>query len=795
LWAQSPDTTHARLPAPADSVQYAAETIEYVNPEHLLMLDGNAMIRYRTAKLKADHIRYNTQTQDLMAWGVPVLWDGDQKVVGDRLIYNVGSGRGTIFQGFSVTEFNRGKKGMFSGVRIHKVGPSTMNVVDGSFTTCDAKCPHYYFTSHKIKLYHRDRAIAKPIYLKFRDVPVFVLPYAIFPIQRKNRQSGLIVPTFGEQGFLQADSERYIEDLGYYFALSDYHDLALYFSYGERRGWWWEANWRYNLRYVFNGTIRYEQRHIPISGGKRKEWQARWNHNQQIDETASLRANVNLSSSQNFYSNSLDFDEQPTRSIRSTITLQKQWTFGSGSVALEETRTFDTDETGKEIETQNQRLPVINFSMRYPTLPLFPFVPEETYWEGISLNPSSRFNAQRTKTTGSPEQTDITTSHSLGISLPALDLFPLSFNPSIRYSETWNKMKYEVSGRHKSATLSASISARTKIIGLFQPGIAGIEMLRHTINPTISYSYSPFRRIHSDGTIFPLMNWDYDVERSDPSKELPISVQHIFDLKWRRDSHLTEIDSVGIDTTASFQGSLSPSSSAPKEKKIQLARLNFSTRYNFGRVSHPWADLNSSLQMNPLDAFQVQLGDTKLNRFSLNWNTRHDTQTWELQSVSFDASASIGGKIGSALPDSTASSTAQWTWFDLDTLTVSHNRPLAEEISFGTRHPERLSGKRDWSFSATWRYESSAGGGKRITGRFRFDFKPTAKWQVTYHNSYDFQDQTIRSQSFNFTRDLHCWQATFSWNMRPGYWDYRFRFSIIDLPDIQIEQDQREFRR
>ena len=66
--------------------------------------------------------------------------------------------------------------------------------------------------------------VTGPVYLVLEDVPLYPigLPFCFFPFS-STYSSGIIMPTFGDEstrGF-------FLRDGGYYFALSDYMDLAL----------------------------------------------------------------------------------------------------------------------------------------------------------------------------------------------------------------------------------------------------------------------------------------------------------------------------------------------------------------------------------------------------------------------------------------------------------------------------------------------------------------------------------------------------------------------------------------
>ncbi len=59
---------------------------------------------------------------------------------------------------------------------------------------------------------------------------------------------------------------------------------------------------------------------------------------------------------------------------------------------------------------------------------------------------------------------------------------------------------------------------------------------------------------------------------------------------------------------------------------------------------------------------------------------------------------------------------------------------------------------------------------------------------ITMNGTYDFSKKEIISKSFNVKKDLHCWEASFTYNSFGSRWDYNFRVYIKKLPDVKIEK-------
>ena len=130
------------------------------------------------------------------------------------------------------------------------------------------------------------------------DVPLpIALPFGYFPFT-KDYSSGIIFPTFGEdynRGF-------YLRGGGYYFAISDYVDLALRGEIYTKGSWGVSGHTSYTKRYRFRGnfdfsylTTIYGDKGSP-DYSKQTNFQVVWSHSQDTK----ANPNMNFSASVNF---------------------------------------------------------------------------------------------------------------------------------------------------------------------------------------------------------------------------------------------------------------------------------------------------------------------------------------------------------------------------------------------------------------------------------------------------------------------------------------------------------------
>jgi hypothetical protein len=70
--------------------------------------------------------------------------------------------------------------------------------------------------------------------------------------------------------------------------------------------------------------------------------------------------------------------------------------------------------------------------------------------------------------------------------------------------------------------------------------------------------------------------------------------------------------------------------------------------------------------------------------------------------------------------------------------------------------------------------------------------QPTDLWTMAWRTSYDVTDGRFSDHMVTFTRDMHEWQAHFDFlKTATGNWQFRFEVSLLDLPDLHFDFDQR----
>ena len=206
-------------------------------------LRGQVEIHYRTFVLYADEITYNSATGDATLEGHVVLDGGpnDEHIQAGHGRYNIRTEVGRFYDVIGTTGLRlRGGHTLltsstpfaFTGKLVEKTGPDHYVVHDGTVTTCELPKPKWIFSARKVvvdvggnaKIYHST--------FRIKGVPIFYFPFATHPVEHLGRQSGFLIPNFGNssrKGFIAGESV--------YWAIDRSMDATVGADYYSLRGW------------------------------------------------------------------------------------------------------------------------------------------------------------------------------------------------------------------------------------------------------------------------------------------------------------------------------------------------------------------------------------------------------------------------------------------------------------------------------------------------------------------------------------------------------------------------------
>ncbi|HMB99912.1 MAG TPA: putative LPS assembly protein LptD [Flavobacteriaceae bacterium] len=819
-----------------DIVKYSATDYTSFNQnEQKLYLYNNAHITYEDMDITAGIIVIDYSINEVYAGRIkdslgnysqnPIFKQGADVIEPDSIRFNFDTEKALIFN--SRTEQSGG---YIDAELTKKMNDSVYFVRNAKFTTSkDQEDPEYYFLLRKAKIVPGEKVATGLTNLFIYDVPTPIgLPFAYFPLTKK-QTSGVIMPTFGEEN----QRGYFLQNGGYYFAISDYFDLAVLGDYYTNGSYGLRLESAYAKRYKFRGNVgfRYESIINSEKGfpdySKSTIYNIRWSHSQDGKASPNSRfsASVNLGSSK-YYKNSanqINTNSFLNNTLSSSVSYSKAFQ-GEPQVNLSVTATHSQNTNTEQI---NMTLPTLQGSVGR----IFPFAPKIGTKKGIIQNVNFQYNLRaenRIQTTDSlffkKEMFDEAKS-GFQHTIPLTTNFKLfkyfSMSASTNFQEVWtfktvNKfydnindeiVEETINGFDSYRTYNFSTSLGTTIYGMFNFEKEGqdkkIKAIRHVMRPSISYNINPafdnyydtFEVIDANGTTI-------------SEEEYTRFEDAIFGAPSNRFS-----SSMGISVSNNLEAKVRDKDSTATEPKkiVLLNNLNFSTSYNFAADSLKWSPVRLSggtqffdKKMNvnfgaTLDPYALDNNNTRINTFNIN----NGGSLFRLTSANLTMNYSISSKEFSGGKDNERSRKESLQSGGRDDDMFGRAEDFSDPRFYEDDEEEEDDKSEFYNYKVPWslrlaysinysnqRRENTISSNSLM---FSGDVELSPKWSVNASSGYDFKNNGFTYTSLGFERDLLSWRMSFNWVPFSSRSSWYFFIGIKSgiLSDIKYDQRRR----
>ncbi len=786
----------------------ARDSIRFEINRKFLRLSGKSKVEYKNQKLESEIIEFYLDNSLLVAqgmrnaygqlFGYPIFTDNKETYFGEKISYNFRTKQGTITLG----ETQIGE-GYYFGQKLKKVDEDEFFVEGGCYTTCNAPHPHYYFGSPRMKVIPGDKVFVDPLIFYVEDLPIFILPIGLYFPNRSGRQSGLIVPSF----FFSQRRGVTIENLGLYLALSDYYDTRFSANFYSKGGVLVKnfTQWKYRNELEGSLDVSYGRVRMTVDEPYQQTWGLQVRHNHRLNPFESYNAEVSFYSKDFFRQTSTDLLVRQTLDLNSRASYNRTFENGS-SVSLGYFRS-------QNIVTQEYtESPTLQYSI--PQFNPFSFS-NNSFLRGITLQYSFGANYSKSKRL---RDTTFLFSHSsklshnpvLNFPLPKLGYFNLtpffsfSLNNYFRkitkvFDPTDSTVRETITnGFFGEYNYRLGLNLSTKLYGIVKPKLFGINALRHTLSPSLQYSYSP-----------------------DLSAEKFGFYGKYFDLKQNREVIYSryELDGGGIASKTltqqisfNIQNQFSAKvfvSDTSDDKTVDFLNFSVSGYYNFAADSLRLSDLsfsvytpsipklnvNANFVITPYDEDPILDAEgrptssfRKVNRFLLSEGKGFG----RLTSFSLNLSTNFGGgefpKTFASTEDN-PDSLSLGERFSLRTANAPEDFDFWGDKTFGN---QPFNARWNLSLDASYRYHSPTRNQRTSTLEigFTLGLQLTKTWTINLSGQIDAIKKQILSPIVRINKDLHCWDLTFIWYPTGFNQGYYFRFGIKSsvLKDLKIEK-------
>ena len=820
---QTPQTREAEREAVPDAVSFSARdslTFDF-RGQRIAFLYGSANVKHTSGELSAGTIKLDldqslvqaTAQSETDTLSYPVLRQDGQDLRSRRILFNYETERGK----FEVAEISV-PDGHLIGTKVKNISKSEVFIEDGIYSTCPPDHMYYYIQAKRMKVVDEEEVFFTNARLYILDIPYpLVFPFGYVPAGIESRQSGLLEPTY----VFQNTSTRGIglQNLGWFQYFNDYLTGQIAFDVFTSGTIFTESRWQYRNADRYSGSVSlgysYERGLEPTDPNFQEVTSKRLsvNHNQQLSPYANLTANINLQTANYFQRNSFDLNERAQTSSTSRVSYRYKHPENVYTFSL-------SSNLNQQFNRNSTRLsgPDMQFSLRQitPFKSDQPGLGSEKWYERISINYRNQFRSDYNFTPIDADSASVNWLEALfdrelyeeatgdddhirygfqqSASMTIGQLIPSQFlnvSSSISYNEYWypstirkefdpelnRPVTRRVDGFAAARDFNTSLNFSTTLYGISQVKIGNLEGFRHTLRPTVSFSYRPdfsddrwgfYREVQTDtlGNTQEYSIFEGAILGGPGAGEVRSMT---FDL-----TNILETKQVKRDSTGEVRSN---------NLKI-IDNLSASAGYNFAADSLKLSRLNVRLSSRVVDGLRLR-ASASYSFYARDENGREiDTYIWNagnkyLQPLNYSLSLSTSFQGGTNGPRLTTP-----VYRSYDPLDQAFFSPI--DTRFNTQPVQDADSPwgfgLDFSYRWTYRFNQDAQK-SAILNANSIRFRLTPKWQVNTSLGYDFIEKDLTPAQFSLTRNMICWNLSFTFN---PFGDFQYYFFRLSLSNSQI---------
>ena len=809
----------------------ATDSLYYDLRNNKVFIYEQGNVSYDNMNLQADYMNIDLNNKNIYAYGKtdsvngevvstrPLFTQGETSLNMDTITYNIETQRAKI-KGIATQQGD----GWLIGQDVKRMEDNTIHIASGMYTTCDeTDHPHFYYYMSKAKVIPGDNGKVVMggghLVIEDVDIPFLGLPEGFFPLS-SGPKSGILMPTYGEE----ARRGFYMRGLGYYFTLSDYIDLALTGGFYTLGSWELQAVSRYVKKYKYSGNFNLDYSSIR-SGDKgdpdfvkQNNFRLQWTHAQdaKANPGSTFSASVNLTSSGYSRYSATTLNDMLATQTNSSISYSKNWAGTPFSLSMNMAVSQNS-----QTEAISVTLPNVSFNVsKFFPLKRKVRVGKERWYEKISMSYAAKLtNSVQAKESDIFSRTTLDNMrHGVQHTIPvqaSFNLFNyLNITPNVNYTERWYFKKTDRQwnpetnrvetldpeyGFYSLYNYNAGISMSTVIYGQWQVKEKykdfKLQALRHTITPTVSFSYAPnfsdqkygyYQTVQSDSTgrvtvYSPFSDNAFGVPTAGQNASMNFSLSQSLEAKV-----LSKRDSTGV-------------------KKIKIIDdLSIGGSYNFLADSMKLSNISISLRSTISKKFGINLRAV-LDPYEVTpEGRRYNKLTWSRGNLG--RIVSTGWSFGYTFQSRDSSQPAI---NDINSIPPEYTNPFYDP--YGTMDPvlrRQYMAQAYYDFSLPWNFgfnyninynlayvnNGTTGYKRNVTQTIGFNgsitFSP--KMSATISGGYDISRRKLTTSSINITRDLHCWQMSFSWIPFGHYksWSFHIGVKAGSLQDLKYDKSQ-----
>lgn len=763
-------------------VEYKAnDSIVYLANKKIAILFGDANVIYENMNVTAEVIEIDYSTNIITAYGLPdstgklagtpVFKDGEQEMNAEKIMFNLKSKKGKIFNALT-------KQGelLVYGNEIKKDSNNVIYMKNMKCIPCEFADSRTVFRATQAKIIPNDKIVTGPMYLEIGGVPTPLgLPFGFFP-NTKKQHNGILLPQYGNSpnfGF-------FLKDGGYYLGINDQTDMTIKGDIYSNGSWALRTTNNYNVLYKAVGSINigfskfnFGDRDLAPLGRdkyyKQQSYNIAWTHRQDNKNNPKVNFGANVNYQNSLYNkyNALNSGQYLTNTFQSNINFSR--TFKVGSLSLNATHNQNT--ITKQVDIS---FPQLTFNVNR----FYPFKRENAVKQNILDKIGVNYLFEARNTLSGFDSTifkgDIEKNMKYGVrhNLPISTNFNvakyITVTPAINLSSvmytktTRRKFLQDPIYRFKDSAqtvnsfdvgydASFSTAFNTKLFIDFMYKRGKIKQIRHLLIPTLTYVYRPDFSKEQYG-----FYKTTQIDTSGKTKQYSIFENTIFGGPTAGAQNALNIN---LNNNIEAKVKQKTDTGIVYKKVVLLQNLGITGGYNFAADSFQMSQIGITARNKIWKFFDIVAGinydpygyDKVGKRRVAEYSKSYNGSLLRFTNANFALNASFGSNSVEALRKAKQS----------PNLTNGAERGAAK----GAIPVEKL----PWNLSAIFSYNivpDQVDPSKLKTTQtlnFSGDLMPTKYWKLGVTSGYDFVNKQLSYTSFDIYRDLKCWEARIGW--------------------------------
>ncbi|MBI2723280.1 MAG: LPS-assembly protein LptD [Bacteroidetes bacterium] len=756
---------------------FAEDSTVFMAAISKVFLYGNAHVEYESMNLKAEFIEIDYSKNTVTAYGKkdsvgknvgsPLFKDGIQEMSAEKIMYNLKSKKGKIFNATT----KQGELLVF-GKEIKKDSNNVIYLKDMRCIPCEAEDARTVFKASHAKIIPNDKIVTGPMFLEIGGVPTPLgLPFGYFP-NTKKQHNGILLPQFGNSSTLGYN----LRDGGFYWGINDKTDMIIRGDIYANGSWALKTTNNYLAMYKASGSVNLSysrfnigDRDIPLQFANEKSYTVKWVHNQDNKNNPSVRfsANVNYVNNQRINRlNALNSGQFLQNTFQSNINYTKS--FKGSSLSLNATHNQNSIAKTAEVT-----FPALTYNINR----FYPFKRENAVKQNVldKIGVNYLLEARNTLSGGDStlfngnleKKLKYGIKHSLPISTnfnvfkyitvtPAINLSSVMYTKSTRksfipdFTPKTNIKTDTVSGFVGGYDANFTTALNTKVFFDYAFRKGKVKQIRHLLIPTLTYSYRP----------------DFGEEQYGFWKKVQVDTTgrnfqrySIFDNTLFGGPAPGKTNALGINLNNNIEAKIRKATDTGfvYNKTTLIQNISLNTNYNFAADSFKMSLIGISARTKLFRYFDV-VANTSLDPYGYDKTTKKRSKEFSYnsnqQAVQFkNANLAVNTSFGSN---------------QLEAMRKTRQPPnMTNGAEPGAIDDVDKQEKLPWNVNVYYNLTLDNFNYSTLkpiqTLNFSGDIAPTKFWKLGITSGFDFTNKRISYTSLNIYRDMKCWEARIDW--------------------------------